>query len=96
MMIQDQPSDNGSNASPATSPAPLAKARLPRGSTPPEGFLTAADLRARWRVSGMFLWRMRNKGALNAYKIGERGVRFSLADIERIERDAMTGKEGGI
>ncbi len=92
MTIQDQPSDNGSNPSPATSPAPLAKARLPRGTTLPDQFLTAADLRARWRVSGMFLWRMRNKGALNAYKIGARGVRFSLADIERIERQSMTTK----
>lgn len=92
MIIPNQPTDNGSNASPATSPAPLAKERLPRGTNPPDRFLTAADLRARWRVSGMFLWRMRNKGTLNAYKIGARGVRFSLADIERIERQSMTTK----
>lgn len=87
--------DNGSTASPATSPIPLAKATLHRSTTPPVTFLTAADVRNRWRCSGMFLWRMRNKGTLTAYKIGERGVRFLLSDIERIERDAMT-KKGGI
>ena len=58
-------------------------------------FLTAAQLRKRWQVSLMFLWRIRRKGTLNAYKIGN-GVRFALADVERIERDAMTTPKGGV
>ena len=58
-------------------------------------FLTAAQLRKRWQVSLMFLWRIRRKGTLNAYKIGK-GVRFALADVERIERDAMTTPKGGV
>ena len=93
--------DNGSTTSTETSPNTLAKATLHRGTKhylhdgpPPDGFLTAAELRNRWRCSGMFLWRMRKKGALTAYKIGERGVRFLLAEIERIEREAMTVKGG--
>ena len=88
--------NHGSLASPATSPAPLAKPRLQRGTTPPgaDNFLTAAELRARWRISGMSIWRMRKKGTLTAYIIGERGVRFLLADVVQIERDAKTTGEG--
>lgn len=100
-VINDIPHhDNGSTTSTEPSPS-LAKATLHRGTKhylhdgpPPDGFLTAAELRNRWRCSGMFLWRMRKKGALTAYKIGERGVRFLLAEIERIEREAMTVKGG--
>lgn len=91
-----QITDNGSTASTETSPNMLAKATLHRGTTPPEVFLTAGDVRNRWRVSGMFIWRMRRAGKLTAYKIGDRGVRFLLADIERIEREAMTVKKGCI
>lgn len=88
--------NQGSLASPATSPAPLAKPRLHRETTPPgaDKFLTAAELRARWRVSGMFLWRMRSKGKLGAYIIGARGLRFLLAEIEQIEKDAKTTGKG--
>lgn len=93
--------NHGSLASPATSPAPLAKPRLHRGTShylhdgpPPEVFLTAGDVRNRWRVSGMFIWRMRRAGKLTAYKIGTRGVRFALAEIEQIERNAKTTGEG--
>lgn len=55
----------------------------------PAVFLTATELRQRWKVSAMFLWRLRRKGTLPAYKLGERGVRFSLSDIERIEAQAV-------
>lgn len=50
-------------------------------------FLTADELRNRWKVSGMTLWRFRKKGTLKAYKIGK-GVRFSLADVQHIEAQA--------
>lgn len=57
-----------------------------------DGFITAANLRNRWQVSGMFIWRMRRSGKLNAYRIGSRGLRFALAEIEKIERGSMTSK----
>ena len=53
-----------------------------------DAFLTAAQLRARWQVSGMFLWRHRRDGKLTAYKIGTRGVRFALAEVLQIEAQA--------
>ncbi len=53
-----------------------------------ERFLTAAELRARWKVSGMFLWRLRHRGKLTAYKIGTRGIRFAVADVLNIEAQA--------
>jgi hypothetical protein len=53
-------------------------------------FLTAAELRQRWRVSGMFLWRMRQKNRLPIYKIGSRGVRFALADVLKIESESAS------
>lgn len=54
----------------------------------PAEFLTPKELRARWKVSGMFLWRLRQRGKLTPYKIGTRGIRFAVADIARIEADA--------
>ncbi|MFZ4764338.1 MAG: helix-turn-helix transcriptional regulator [Roseimicrobium sp.] len=57
-------------------------------TTSPTSFLTAQELRKRWRVSAMFLWRLRRKGKLSAFKIGERNVRFSMAEVERIEAEA--------
>lgn len=51
-------------------------------------FLTAADLRQRWQVSGMFIHRLRHAGRLRAYKIGKRGVRFALSDILKIEAES--------
>lgn len=56
------------------------------------GFITANGLQDRWQVSGMTLWRLRRKGTLTAYKIGK-GVRFSLAEVEKIEREAATSPE---
>jgi hypothetical protein len=53
------------------------------------GFITANGLQDRWQVSGMTLWRLRRKGTLTAYKIGK-GVRFSIAEVEKIEREAAT------
>lgn len=53
-----------------------------------DAFLTAAELRARWKVSGMFLWRLRRDGGLTAYKIGTRGVRFAVAEVSQIEAQA--------
>ena len=44
----------------------------------------------------MFIHRLRSKGKLTAYKIGERGVRFALAEVEQIERDAVTTRKAGV
>jgi hypothetical protein len=57
-------------------------------NSPPSPFLTAAELRARWKVSGMFLWRLRRNGKLTARKFGERGIRFAMEDVLRIESEA--------
>ena len=51
-------------------------------------FLTAAELRQRWKVSGMFLWRMRQQNRLPIYKIGSRGIRFALVDVVKIESES--------
>lgn len=53
-------------------------------------YVTPAELRQRWKVSAMFLWRKRRKGELTAYRFGERGVRFSMSEIERIEANSAT------
>ncbi len=78
-----------------TAPAPLAAVTvtaatlLSSASHPPSPeFLTAAELQARWKVSVMFLWRLSRRGRLPKYKLGARGVRYALADIERIEQEA--------
>lgn len=55
----------------------------------PAGFLTPAELRERWRVSAMFLWRFRRDGKLHFYRIGARGIRYSLAEIEQIEKQSV-------
>ncbi|MDZ4288727.1 MAG: hypothetical protein U0984_12250 [Prosthecobacter sp.] len=64
----------------------MKKSTLP--IAPPAAFLTPADLRARWKVSAMFLWRLRRAGRLSGYKIGTRGVRFALADVMQIESES--------
>ncbi len=51
-------------------------------------FLTPADLAARWKVTPMTLRRWRKAGKIKAGFLG-RGVRFSLAEVERVERDAQ-------
>lgn len=53
------------------------------------GFITANGLQDRWQISSMTIWRLRRAGKLTAYKFGK-GVRFALADVERIEREAAT------
>jgi excisionase family DNA binding protein len=50
-------------------------------------YLTPADLAARWKITTMTLRRWRKAGRLKASYIG-RGVRFSVAEIERFEREA--------
>jgi excisionase family DNA binding protein len=49
--------------------------------------ITPAELRARWKVSMMFLHRARRAGKLPFLKIG-RHTRFRLADVEAFERGA--------
>lgn len=61
----------------------------PQFTPSPVRFLTPAELRQRWKVSGMFLWRLRRDGKIKATKIGSRGIRFSLVEVERIEREAQ-------
>jgi hypothetical protein len=53
------------------------------------GYLTPSELRQRWKVSGMFLWRLRRDGKLRITKFGSRGVRIAMSEIERIEREAQ-------
>jgi hypothetical protein len=59
---------------------------IPKETAAP--FLTAAELRQRWKVSGMFLWRMRQQNRLPIYKIGSRGIRFALVDVVKIESES--------
>ncbi|MHB1082157.1 MAG: helix-turn-helix domain-containing protein [Prosthecobacter sp.] len=51
-------------------------------------FFTAAELAARWRVTPMTLRRWRNAGKLKTHHLG-RGIRFSMAEVERLEREAI-------
>jgi excisionase family DNA binding protein len=55
--------------------------------TPP-AFLTAAELAARWKLTPMTLRRWRHDGKLKTHHLG-RGIRFALAEIERIEKEAI-------
>ena len=52
-------------------------------------YLTPTELRQRWRVSAMFLWRLRRDGKLKITKFSSRGVRIAMSEIERIEREAQ-------
>lgn len=49
--------------------------------------LTPAQLRERWSVSEMFLWRARKAGRLAALKLGKH-TRYRLADVEAFEQQA--------
>jgi len=49
--------------------------------------LTPAQLRDRWTVSEMFLWRARKAGRLAALKLG-RHTRYRLADVEAFEQQS--------
>ncbi len=51
-------------------------------------FLNTKELRQRWRVSGMFIWRMRRDGRLSVTRIGKRNVLYALADVLKIEAEA--------
>lgn len=54
----------------------------------PPSFLTPAELAARWKITPMTLRRWRHAGKLKTHHLG-RGIRFSMAEIERIEREAI-------
>jgi len=56
-------------------------------NTPPL-YLTPAETAARWKVTPMTLRRWRKMGKIKVSHFG-RGVRFSIAEIERIEREAQ-------
>lgn len=51
-------------------------------------FLSTAELQKRWSVSHMTIVRLRRDQKLRAYRFGIRGVRFSLEDILKFERDS--------
>ena len=59
----------------------------PAANTPPL-YLTPAETAARWKVTPMTLRRWRHAGKIKVSYFG-RGVRFSIAEIERIEREAQ-------
>jgi hypothetical protein len=50
--------------------------------------ITPAQLRERWSVSEMWLWRARRAGRLAALKLGKH-TRYLLADVEAFERDSQ-------
>ncbi len=52
-------------------------------------FLTPRELAARWKLTPMTLRRYRHAGKLKAHHLGERGIRFSMAEVERFEREAL-------
>jgi excisionase family DNA binding protein len=47
-------------------------------------FLTASELSARWKLTIVTLRRWRREGRIQAHVLG-RNVRFSLAEVERLE-----------
>lgn len=51
-------------------------------------FLTPAELCQRWSLTSMTLRRWRHAGKLRAHHIG-RGIRFALAEVERIEAEGQ-------
>lgn len=59
--------------------------------TPPsQPFLTQQQLAQRWHVTIMTLWRMRRDNKLKSYRIGERGVRFAIEDILKLENQSVS------
>lgn len=50
---------------------------------------TPADLAARWKINSLTLRRWRKAGKLKALHLG-RGVRFTAAEVQRIEAEAAT------
>ncbi|WP_397382452.1 helix-turn-helix domain-containing protein [Prosthecobacter sp.] len=50
-------------------------------------FLTPSELAQRWKLTPMTLRRWRRSGKIQAHHLG-RGIRFSLADIEKIEAES--------
>lgn len=50
-------------------------------------FCTTSQLAERWHITSMTLRRWRKAGKIQAHHLG-RGIRFSLADIERIEAES--------
>ncbi len=51
-------------------------------------FFTPAELASRWKLTPMTLRRWRQAGKLKTHHFG-RGIRFSIAEVERIEREAL-------
>ena len=60
----------------------------PNDTQKPAVFLSPAQLSERWLVTPMTLRRWRHAGKLKTHHLG-RGIRFSMAEIERIEREAI-------
>ena len=54
----------------------------------PPSFLTTTELAARWKLTPMTLRRWRHANKLKAHHLG-RGIRFAMAEIERIESEAQ-------
>ena len=56
-------------------------------NTPPS-FVSPSELASRWKVTSITLRRWRKAGKLKAHHLG-RGIRFSMAEVERFEREAQ-------
>ena len=52
-------------------------------------FVTGAELQKRWKVSQMYLFRLRAAGRLSVMRIGKRAIRYSLEDVRRIEAESV-------
>lgn len=59
----------------------------PPSDTKDPVFLTPEQLARRWHVTTMTLRRWRKAGRIHAHHLG-RGIRFRLAEIERIETES--------
>lgn len=53
-----------------------------------QNYLTRCELAKRWKISLTTIRRMEKRGDLNPIRLSGRLVRFDLAGIERVERDA--------
>jgi hypothetical protein len=63
------------------------KANNTTGSESP--FLTSAELQKRWKVSAMYLHRLRAAGRLSVLRLGKRAIRYALADVLKIEAESV-------
>ena len=62
--------------------------RTPNNTQTAPLFLTPAELATRWKLTPMTLRRWRHAGKLKTHHLG-RGIRFSMVEVERMERESQ-------